>query len=141
MKSVAIPLLCVLVTSLGVVLYGQSAESQDEQQTSLDNRINSLLAERRDTFRQLVELVEGRYKMGQTTLSNVIRERNRLLEAELEIAKTSIDRIRILEDRVKNFRDLENELKQLHKVGRLTDDKLLVAKAARLKAEIELLRE
>jgi hypothetical protein len=141
MKSVAIPLLCVLVTSLGVVLYGQSAESQDEQQTSLDNRINSLLAERRDTFRQLVELVEGRYKMGQTSLYNVIRERNRLLEAELEIAKTSIDRIRILEDRVKNFRDLENELKQLHEVGRVTDDKLLVAKAERLKAEIELLRE
>jgi outer membrane protein TolC len=79
--------------------------------------------------------------MGQTTLDNVIRERNRLLEAELEIAKTSIDRIRIREERVKNFRDLENEIKQRHKAGQVTNDKILVAKAARLQAEIELLRE
>ncbi len=100
-----------------------------ELQASPDKKINSLLAERRDTIRQLVELIEGRYEVGETTLDNVIRERNRLLEAELEITKTNIDRIRIRKERVKNFRHLENELKQRHKVGQVTNDKILEAKA------------
>ena len=141
MKSATISMLFVLVASLGVLLCNQPAESQDQQQAAPDNRINSLLAERRETLRQLVDAITARYTAGHRTLDNVIHARNGLLDAELEMAKTSAERIQIHEDRVQNFRALENAVKQRHKAGQATIDEMLVAKAARLEAEIELLRE
>jgi len=141
MKSVTASLLFVIVASLGVVLCSQQAESQDKQQTTPDNKINSLLAERRDTFRLLVEEVNASFKVGQTSLKNVLHMRNELLGAELEMTKTNAERIRIRKEQVKNFREIENEVKRLFNVGRATNDEMLIAKAARLEAEINLLRE
>lgn len=141
MKSAVISSLCVVVASLGVMLSSQTAGSQDEKPTSPENKINSLMVERRDTLRQLVDSVTAQYKAGRTTLDNVIRARNGLLDAELEIAKTKTERIRIHEERVKNFRDLENAIKQRYTVGKGTHEEMLTAKAARLKSEIEFLRE
>ena len=141
MKSAVISSLCVVVASLAVLLSSQTAGSQDKKPTSPENKINSLLVERRDTLRQLVDSVTAQYKAGRTTLDNVIRARNGLLDAELEIAKTKTERIRIHEERVKNFRDLENAIKRRYTVGKGTYEEMLTAKAARLKSEIELLRE
>ncbi len=141
MKSVVISLLCVLVASLGVVLCSQPAESQDEQQTSPDHRINSLLAERQDTLRSRVEWFTARQKAGHTSLENVIRAQNELLNAELDIAKTTAERIQIHEKRVKNFCFLEKVLMQQRSDGQATYDEICVAKAARLTAKIELLQD
>ncbi len=42
MKAAAVSTLFVLAATLGVLLFSQPAESQDKQQTPLENRINSL---------------------------------------------------------------------------------------------------
>ena len=141
MKAATIPVLCVLATSICIVIFSQPATSQSEQNAISDKKLNSLLAERRDTLRQIVNLVEKGHSEGSESLDNVIRARNELLDAELDIAKTNAERVRIREEQVKNFRDLENVLTQLYKNGETTNIELLEVKAVRLEAEIELLRE
>ena len=141
MKSVAITSLCALAACLCVVVCSQPAESQEERQASSDNKLNNLLAERRDTLHQLVEWVVAVQKDGGATLDNVIQAKNDLLDSELDIATTKTERIRIREEQVENFRYLENFIASRHENGKITIYELLVVKAARLEAEIKLLRE
>ena len=54
---------------------------------------------------------------------------------------TKADRMRIYEKRVQNSRDLEAEMKERVSRGLGTMEGMLRAKAARLEAEIDLLRE
>ena len=141
MKSIAIALLCVLAACLGVVACSQPAESQEERQTSSDNKISDLLAQRRDTLHQLVEWVVAQRNDGAAALGDVIQAKNDLLDAELDIAKTKKERIRIRKEQVENFRLLENAMTFQHKEGGIAGNEVWVAKAARLEAEIKLLRE
>lgn len=142
MKAAIIPLLCVLASSTCIVIFSQTAVSQTQQEAASDKRLNSLLTERRDTLRQVVDLVIVEYRGGAGTIEEIIQAQNALLDAELDIAKTNAERVRIREEQVKNFRELENLLKQRHESGSgITKSELLVAKATRLEAEINLLRE
>ena len=141
MKAAIILLLCVLATSVCLVMLSQSATSQTEQNTLSDKKLNSLLEELRDTRRQIVEWIELRYSQGNASLDNVIQARIELLDAELDIAKTKAERVRVREEQVKNFLELENLLTQRHKNGEITNVEILAVKAVRLEAEIQLLRE
>lgn len=103
----------------------------------------ALLNERRDTLRQLVTDVEQRHRSGRATLDSVIRASNLLLDAELDLAKTKAERILVYEQQIRRLRALEKLVESRHKVGvpgGETAD-LLDAKAARLKAEIQLAHE
>ena len=141
MRAAIILLLCVLATSVCLVMLSQSATSQTEQSTISDKKLNSLLAELRDTRRQIVEWIELRYRQGNASLDNVIQARIELLGAELDIAKTKAERVRVRQEQVKNFLELENLLSQRHKNGEITNVEILAVKAVRLEAEIQLLRE
>ena len=142
MKAAIIPLLCLVATSTCIVMFSQPAASQTEQNATSDKKLNSVLTERRDTLRQIVNIVESRRSQGDETIDNVIKARNELLDAELDIAKTRAERVRIREEQVKNFRNLENVLTRRHESGgEITNVEVLVAKAVRLEAEIALLRE
>ena len=141
MKSVAITSLCALAACLCVVVCSQPAESQEERQASSDNKLNNLLAERRDTLHQLVEWVVAQHEQGDATLDNVIQAKNDLLDSELDIATTKTDRIRIRQEQVENLRYFENFMASRHENGSTTIIELLVVKAARLQAEIKLRRE
>ena len=141
MKAATILLLCVVATSICTVMFCQPAASQAEQNAISDNKLNRLLIERRQALRQIVAFVESLHSQGQETLDNVIGARNRLLDAELDIAKTNAERVRIRQEKVKNFRDLEIALTQRYEGGEVTSVEVLEAKAVRLEAEIELLRE
>ena len=141
MKSIASLSLLILGTSLAVMLCNRPAESQGQQQPTLHERIDKLLVERRDTLRQLHDEVAARYLAGGTTVDSVLRAQDALLDAELDLAKKQIERIRVHEKRVKNLRELENAVKQQHSAGICTIEKVLAIKADRIRAEVELLRE
>ena len=140
--TAAIPtILCVLATSICLILPSLPAASQTKRNATSEENLQSLLTERRDTLRQIVNLVESYYKQGNETLGNVIKARNDLLDAELNIANTHAERIRIRKEQVKNYRELEDGLTARHTSGEITSFEILVAKAMRLDAEIQLLRE
>jgi len=71
----------------------------------------------------------------------VIRAQGDLLDAELQLAKNREDRIRILAERLKAARELETVTKHRHQAAAVSLDSWLTAKAERLQAEVDLLRE
>ena len=64
-----------------------------------------------------------------------------MLDAELQLAKNREDRIRILAERLKAARELETVTKHRHQAAAVSLDSWLTAKAERLQAEVDLLRE
>ena len=130
----------VTVSLVGALAWSLPAASQDKQ-AGPDSSIRKLLFQRRDVLRELLDFVTAHHELGTVTLADVVQARNGWLEAELDVARTREERVQIHERRVKNWRDLESLTRQDFAAGTATPKEMLVAKAARLKAEIELLRE
>jgi outer membrane protein TolC len=120
---------------------GGSSENEKSPGTAPPSGADAAPAERRETLRQLVKAAEQHYRSGNTTLPSVIRASNLLLEAELEAAKTKAERIALYEKMVENLRELEKVAEAGYKAGVRPMDDVLEARAARLKAEIQLARE
>ena len=117
---------------VGSIVFGNEPTSAE---------IEALLKERRNTLQQLVESIEALYRSGVAPLDYLLRATDELLAAQLELAKSKEERIAIYRERLKNARRLENRSETIHKEGRASVTEYLRAKAARLKAEIELARE
>jgi outer membrane protein TolC len=103
--------------------------------------IERLLKQRRDTLRQVVELANAEYGAGRATQTDVVHATESLIEAELELTTDKAERIALREKRVESLRNLEQYTRAKQLVAVATSAELLAATAARLKAEIELLRE
>jgi hypothetical protein len=103
--------------------------------------IKKLLEARRDTLRGEVESRESRIKAGFEDPMNLIDPSRRLLQAELELTEKPADRITLHQKYVEIAKNTEETLKAAAKNGRIRDEPYLEAKAARLEAEIALLRE
>ncbi len=101
----------------------------------------ALLKERRDTLQALVVDLDAQFHDGSLGFDVVLRGRSQLLDAELQLASMSAQRISILERRVENFKELEKLTTMRWNNAGVTRDKVLEAKAARLAAQIELQRE
>jgi outer membrane protein TolC len=130
--------------SIGLVVvaaWAIAAEPPAPQQSAASHPLQSLLKERVDTLRHLVEILDAQSQSGVVTKETVILASNQLLDAELELAKTKADRVALHEKLVGNLRRLEEFANGQYRDGRCTLDGPLRAKAARLKAEIQLLRE
>jgi len=136
-------LLLLGVLAVGAMLIVSSIDAKDAQAPDDDPaaRIVSLLKERRDTFRQLATVVEQAYRQGEGTFASVIQASNSLLEVELDLATDKAERITLHEKRVANVKQMEQITMALHRNREATRVDVLAAKGARLKAEIELLRE
>ena len=117
---------------VGSIVFGNEPTSAE---------IEALLKERRDTLQQLVESTEALYRSGVAPLDSLLRATDELLAAQLELAKSKEERIAIHRERLKNARRLEHHSETIYKEGRASVTEYLRAKAARLKAEIELARE
>lgn len=122
-----------------IMLPGDALVSQPAADAAA--RIHSLQEQRRDTLRQLVEVAKVSYQAGGVPLDFVLQISDSLFEAELELGTTREKRIAILKEQVANLKELEELLTRGWKVGTKRTDERLSAKAARLKAEIQLLRE
>lgn len=112
--------------------------AQDDGDASA--KLETLLRQRRDTLRQLLNLAETQFRNSETTQDIVIHASNRLLEAELELLTAKAERMRAHEKLVENMRNLEQIAAARRRLGTGSGEDVLIAMSARLKAEIELLR-
>jgi hypothetical protein len=138
-------LLCPMVAAI-VLVSAAGADPPLPQQNETAKQVESLLKERRDTFRQLVDMLGQQHRAGIVTEVSVLRATDQLLDAELDLASTKAERIAIREKLVANLRKLEKLIEGMVQAGvrgadAPTIEDALRAKAARLKAEIQLLRE
>ena len=117
-------------------------ESQPAQRADAE-KMNRLMLERRDVLRKIVEVFMSRHQGGMVKFDDVYRAQSELLRAELELAKTKEDRLAVLNSQLANCQSLESLVIQMQKVGVRGGEagNVLVATAARLQAEIQILRE
>jgi outer membrane protein TolC len=81
------------------------------------------------------------YTAGSVSLTTILAGRDQLLDAELQLAKTKEQRLTLYQERLDNMRALEDAVKKRYEAGQSTLESKLSATAARLQAEIDLLRE
>ena len=101
-------------------------------------QLQSLRKERRETLRTLVDAAESKFNSGKATLDSLLRGSELLLEAELDLAETKAERIAVHEKIVANLRQVEKAAQMRCNAGVAPIEESLEAKAARLKAEIQL---
>lgn len=132
-----------LVTTCTVVILVSLLANQvvsEEPNKTTSGEVIELKKEYRDVVRQFSELIEERYRSGQADFAEMIKARDKLLLAEIEIVKGTdkAKEKKFRSDRVANLRELEAATKQLFDVGAAQAEQRLLAKADRLAAEIEL---
>lgn len=104
-------------------------------------KLTALRKERRDLLQQALKLTEEGYRSGVVDFSSIPRISINLLNAELDLAPDHAARVIIREQIVERFKTIEKTAAQRVETAIADTTELLEAKAARLQAEIELLRE
>ncbi len=125
-------------------LRGPAGTGDKEQMKKVETakELESLLKEKRDTLRKVVNVLTQQYENGSATFESIMLASERLFDAELELAATKAERTAIYEQRVSALRALEKFAEARLNAGfRATEVELLGARAARLEAQIRLLRE
>jgi hypothetical protein len=137
--------LLMLLCPIGVAIVIASAIAADPPvpgQDEASQQLEFLLKARRDTLRQIVNLLEAERRTGgRATEEPILRASNQLLDAELDLASTKAERIALREKVVTNLQQIEKITAAQVGFGVRKPEEALQATAARLKAEIQLLRE
>jgi outer membrane protein TolC len=104
-------------------------------------KLTALRKERRDVLRQAVKESEEAYRHGVIPYTSIPRITVNLLNAELDLASDRAARIAIRERAVDQFREIEKAVAERVEAAVADRTDLLEARAVRLQAEIDLLRE
>lgn len=110
-------------------------------QESKKSKVTVLLEERREALKTRLEVIEKLVSVNKSTPEALIAAREDLLNAEIEMATNTSGRVAALEQKVENARRLEEVMQQRKHEAKATEAEVLLAKAARLGVEVELLRE
>jgi hypothetical protein len=144
---------CVVVASLLAV---ETIDAADEASTTSRDvpqceNVTSLREALRDTLRDIVREFDRQltYLAGKSEMDILeimgarIRAKDRVLLAELDLSETREGRCAILEQRVKNFCDLESVAERRFLLDTSSSGRVevLESRAARLAAEIHLMQE
>ena len=132
LSGFAIVAVCICMTAF---------TNAENNEAAPDGKVRQLLTERRDTLRERLDAVEASYKSGLADTTVVIAAKTELLDAELEMANQPADRIALREGLVANMKQIEDWTRQQFDSGTALQQDVLLAKAKRLQAEIELLHE
>lgn len=124
---------CLLVW-LGV------AASQATTEKPANEQLHDLLVERRDVMKDRLELVKQLFSKTRTDYEEVLAATDDLLACELELASTSAERVEVLQNRLNVAQELESTVETRVRAALVSTAELYAAKAARLQAEIDLLR-
>jgi hypothetical protein len=103
-------------------------------------RVKKLLTERRDAARELMEVRRLQMEAGKSTPRELLDAVEIVLEAELPLAETRPDRLAVLRARLEGLKQAEEVDKARFEVGRISPADYQTMRAARLAAEIDLLR-
>jgi outer membrane protein TolC len=131
-------MLTLTLLSICIILGNTSLAGSDDNASKLD----TLLKQRRAKLRLLVEVVGAQYRSGLSTLDSVIRTSDQLLKVELELAEGNEARLAIHKEQVERLESIEKAAVSRFRsgLGGAAQEESLAAQAARLGAEIELLR-
>lgn len=131
-----ITLTAIAVFSLAVAA-GTFAQSKADP---VEDQVRALMKQKQEVLEQRVQLLRETYLRGSIPFDEVLAARNDLLEVELELAASMDERLSILESQLQNLRQLEELTKRHFATGQAPQADLLGARAARLGAEIAVLR-
>jgi outer membrane protein TolC len=120
-----------------VLLLPQLASAQQK----LDPEVEAVLRERLAALSDAAKFSREKYQMGTITFDRVLAAEINLGQAELELAATSAERVRIREALLKKAEEFEKVVETYIEAGRQSHMELLLAKAARLRAKADLLLE
>lgn len=137
-RRICMFLLASLCIIWSVTTYSGAAQTED---ANVGNKISELKKERLDVFRQLLAAAKSSFEHGEMPIEQVISAQDDLFKAELELASTKSERIELCKKRLDNLRKLESVTAQRFSSGTGKIQAKLSAKAARLQAEIDCLRE
>ena len=138
LNRVCIVLIAVVSASLFAAAYEGVAQ---EEPAGIQKRIIELKIKRRDTLKQRVEALQKKRNEGGIEITAAIRAREDLYLAELELVSEKTKRVDLSRQRLENLVNLESVFAARYKNGIGPFEDKLVATAARLQAEIDLLRE
>jgi len=109
------------------------------KETKVDNkRLRQLRQERVAALEEQLQGQFERVKIGKDPLIQYIQAIRELAEAELDLADTTAARIAATEKMLKQLQDCEEQVKALQIAGLQIKQGVAQARAARLKAEIQL---
>lgn len=103
-----------------------------------DPELRALREARRDVLKEAVEILGVRFREGGSSPNAFIAANVALLEAELELAGSKEERVHVLQQLLEQHKELEQRMEEMSDLGVGRPEDYLTAKAARLKAEIEL---
>ncbi|QDU36157.1 hypothetical protein Mal4_04400 [Maioricimonas rarisocia] len=139
MQSTSTLTIVMLACCLVALTHSPPVRSQ-QPESPRSERLQALLTERRDTLRELLEVVTLRHQQGLASIDELVRTRSVVIDAELELAKTRADRLSLLQQQVDNLRELEELTRKRYESSQIPLGPTLTAKAARLAAAIDLER-
>ena len=103
-----------------------------------DEELRKLLVEHRDTLKTIRQLVAVDGLTGTASIGDLINVNDAYLNAERKLAKSPQEQVEILKEGLRLQTEAEQMAKGMSDVGTLKKTEYLSAKAARIKAEIEL---
>jgi outer membrane protein TolC len=130
-----------LIAGITVVIAAVAAAQAVPKQNASGDPLQDLLKQRRDTLRELVDYLEAAFRQGVGSAESVALASSELLDAELDMAQSKAERIAIREKMVENLKEQEKMVEARNQAGMSRPGEMLRARAGRLKAEIDLLRE
>lgn len=127
---------------LAVCVCGLTAVADALPGTAADEPagLRELLTQRRDVLQHVVRIAEEEYLVAGVSLRELVAARDELLQAELALADGADERQTILQTRRDNMLDLEERIVESFRLGHVSQREVLRVRAARLQAEIDLLR-
>jgi len=125
----------LVVTSAGL-LWSCGQLRADEKTT----KVQALLRERVATLEELAAYFEKLYKAGEVPIAVLLKAKQDVVEAELDLCETNAERIKVQEKLLALAQQTEDYFKQGTKIGAAQASDVLKARADRLKIEIALQR-
>lgn len=116
----------------------QSLSGSQSFRQSDDKQLRTLLETRRDTLRQVFELINAEMEIGHELKAELSTANLFLTEAELEIAESPAERVTCFEKAYEVYYTIERMLEDRANIGAAKASDLLLAKADRLKTRIDL---
>lgn len=110
-------------------------------QKKIDPEVEAVLRERLTVLRDHAKLVREQFQLGTVTMGVVLEAETKVGFAELELAATAAERVRVREGLLKSAEELEKMIAAYVEGGRMSRTELLAAKAARLRTYADLLIE
>lgn len=132
-------ILCVALTLFCIFSLGERSQACSPiVQESDDKQLRTLLETRRDTLKRIVELVNAEAESGVAADAELFADNLSLTEAQMEIAESPTEQVTFLEKAYEVYFENERMLEARANIGAAKASDVLLAKAARLKAKVEL---